>query len=1328
MRQLGLRWILAAIAVVLWTGAGAKSMYAQATNTGTVIGQVTDPSGALIPDAKITLSDPSAGVTLNSATNAQGKFLFSDVQPGTYTITASKSGFSETKSTGLVVNVSTQLTANLTLTVGSESETVEVTAVGTELQTLNATVGQTIGVQAIQSLPSLGHDADTFANLQPGVSPNGSVAGTYNDNNTYLLDGGNNSSDMDGSNSVYITGNASVTGDPTGVATSNGELYGPPSGVMPVPQDSVDEEQVNSANQTADFNNSSGSEVELVTPRGTNRWHGSAYEYYLDNGFDANTWNNNQYGIPLTQYHYSRFGARAGGFLTPSWLGGKFYFFGFFEGYRYPQSTTVSRIVPTASLKAGTFTAPDGSATYPMTAVDPRGIGLNPVVSAMWSKYEPTGNIAGGGGGAAACGTLYNGTTCDGYNEAAFTANMSLPLSSNDMVFRMDHDFNSKMHWFASYRYYKLTQAVDAQYDIGGFFPGDTLGTPVSTANRPIQPWYFVTGLTTSISSNTTNEFHYSFLRNYWAWSDQNAPPQVSGLGGAMEPFGESSAYVLAPFNVDTQDIRTRFWDGHDNFFSDNVSVLKGNHLLQFGGQYQHNYDYHQRSDNGGGINFTPTYQLGGASSQTIDGSDLLDGFPNNENTVRLASAAFGMVSSSQVVYTRSGNALTLNPPLTHAFDQQTIPYYNAYFTDTWHMKPSLTLNYGMGYTLEMPPTEKEGKSTMLVDTADEPVVAQDYLAQREAAAEQGQVYNPQLGFALVGNVGQGTKYPYDPFYGSFSPRVGVAWNPGFSKSTVVRGGYGRIYGRLNGVNQVLVPLLGVGLMQAVSCSNTNMNGTCASAQSNAANAFRVGIDGNSAPLPPAAATLPQPAYPGYNLNAAEGEALDPHYRPNAVDSFDLSIQHQLNSKMLVEVGYIGRLIHHEFSPFNLNAVPYMMSVGGQQFQQAYANLEKYLGCATSAAACGSNVPAAGTAAYTSYVSAVTTQPFFEKSLAGTGYCNGYASCTAAVLNNELSNLTEQAVWSLWSDLDNGGFNTSVIPRSMQNTPIPGSTLGSSGQAPYGMALNASEGYGNYNGGFVTFAVHDWHGLTAQSNLTWSKALGTESEAQASSESTPDNAFDLGTAYGEQAFDRRIVFNTYIIAQEPWYKGQHGFLGRVAGGWQLAPLFTAGSGAPVWCNTWTNAQSFGAGDGIGGYFDDEQCVFTSQYNAGHSAHIGVAGGTDAYGHAVATPVSSPTVNLFKDPVAVWNQVRAPILGIDTKNPGTGPFMGQPYWNLDGQIKKDIRIAESTTFEFSFIATNMLNHRQFQDPYPDVNDPAGWGVMNVQANNPRQMEFGGRINF
>ncbi|MGA2536904.1 MAG: carboxypeptidase-like regulatory domain-containing protein, partial [Terracidiphilus sp.] len=1152
MRQMKLRWFIVTVAAVLCICAGAIQAFGQATNSGTVVGEISDPSGAMIPGASVTLTDASVGVKLTDVSNAEGKYAFTTVPPGTYTISVNKSGFSTSKSEHQVVNIGTQLTINLKMKLGDGSETVVVTVVGTELQTLNSTVGQTIPQEAIDSLPSLNHDVNTFTSMQPGVDPAGNVAGAVNDQSTFLLDGGQITNDMDGSMAVYT---GSFAGDPTGVSGANGQLTTGPTGVMPTPQDSVEEVKINTANQTADFNNSAGAQVEFATPRGTNRWHGGAYEYYLDNGFDANTWQNNQTNTPISQYHYNRFGAKAGGFILPAFWGGRTYFFGFFEGYRYPQAETLEKEVPSANMEAGILTF--GGVNYNMKALDPRGIGINPDVQAMWTKYMPVGNDP-------SCGSLADGL-CDGVNELGYKANLSLPLTSNDMAFRIDHAFSPKWNWFASYRYYKLNLAADEQVDIGGFFPGDTLGTPAALAHRPQQPWYLVTGLTTNLSENTNNDFHYSFLRNFWQWSDNNAPPQVAGLGGAMEPFGETINF-MAPYNVNAQSIRTRFWDGEDNFLSDNVSSLKGNHLIQFGGQYQHNYDYHQRSDNGGGINFTPTFELGdGIGSGLVDMSGIAGGFPNTTTAARAAAAVYGIVTDAQVAYTRSGSDLSLNPPLTHAFDQSTIPYYNVYFSDTWHMKPSFTLTYGMGWTLEMPPTEANGKQTVLVDDTDEPIKSADYLAQRKRAAEQGEVYNPQVGFALVHNVGNGDKYPYDPFYGSFSPRVGVAWNPSFSKATVIRGGYGRIYGRLNGVDLVLSPLLGVGLIQAVQCRQNFMSGTCGPNNPTAANAFRIGVDGSSAPIPAASQTFPQPAYPGFNVIAGSAsEAMDPKFRPNDVDSFDLTIQRQVGQKSLLEVGYIGRLIHHEYQPVNLNAVPYMMSVGGQQFQAAYAQLERALGCATSAGACGAGVPSpllpnstTPNPAYANYINAVAAQPFFEAAMAGTGACIGtmsngsgtaYASCTAAVLDNQLSNLETQSVWSLWSGIESGngltagdGFN---FPRTMMNTTIPGQAFGGNGQFTSGVAENASTGYGNYNGGFISFGTRQWHGLTMQHNFTYSKAMGTGAVVQASSEYTQNDAYNLKAMYGNQNFDRKFVYNTYIVATEPWFKGQNSLLGH----------------------------------------------------------------------------------------------------------------------------------------------------------------------------------------
>lgn len=1351
----------------------ALPAWGQAVATGTVVGTVTDNSGAVVTGAAVTLVDNATGDTRTTTTNDAGHYIFPNVPPATYAIKFSKQGFSELDITNATVLVGTQLTENAQMKLGLVSTTVTVTETsGAELQTMNATVGSTVSGTALNSLPALGRDAGTFMTLQPGVSPDGSVAGAVEDQSAFTLDGGQNSNDMDGTMNTYTP---SYANDPTG-----GAMGGAPTGVMPTPIDSVEEFKVNTAGQTADFNSSAGAQIEMVTRRGTNNWHGSGYEYYLDNNWDANSWTNNNTQTALPSYHYSRFGGRVGGPIVPkNILGGKTYFFANYEGFRWPNVGTYAHSVPSPNMEAGilTFNNPAGQPiTYNIKNYDPRGIGIDPTIQTLWQKYEPQGTPGG-------CGAVGGGSRCDGVNEFGFVGNIALPQTTNFGVARVDHDFGTKWHLNTTYHYYNEHRATSDQVDIGGAFTGDTLGVATSLSNRPQQTWFYTAGLTTNISSNVTNDFHYSYLRNYWAWVTANAPPQPgTDSTGVLEPFGESATQELAPYNVNAQQTRRRFWDGHDNYLRDDVTVLHGNHLFQFGGIYQRNWDYHQRTDNGGGINYTLTYQVGDTpGAGLVDMSSLYAagyaGGAANETaaTDRAAAAVLGIVTDSQVAYTRSGKDLTLNAPLTPAFDQSTIPYYNVYFSDSWHMNPTFTLTLGLGYTIEMPPTEAQGKQVEVVDSSDQMLNLENYLAQRKAFALQGQVYNPEVGYALVGNVGAGLKYPYNPYYGSFSPRISAAWNPQFNadsllgkvfgaNNTVIRGGYNRIYGRLNGVDQVLVPLLGEGLIQPVQCKLALATGACGPATPTADTAFRIGVDGNTAPIPAASPTLPQPIFPGFNnVAAAAGQGFDTNFRPNAIDSFDLTIQRQLSSKLILEVGYIGRRITHEYQPVNINAVPYMMTLGGQSFASAYAAVETAMGCATSYVACGAAVPSSTICtancssssptlspnpAYTNYFNSLPSQPFFEAALSGPGdtYCNGsyagvaLANCTASVAMNQAGNFKSQSVWNLWSALDNGGIGGGPsgttnagwnFPRSMLNSPIYSQcagalTNGCSGQMSGGVALNSSIGYGNYNGAFASFKTTDWHGITSQQNLTFSRALGTGADVQATSEYTPDNPFNLSEMYGRQNFDHTFVYNLYVAYEPPIYKGQHGLMGRLAGGWSFAPIFTAGTGNPQECNTLSaDSQSFGAGDGVN-FADNENCLFTTRppNPSVHETFHPASGGNAAY----------TDVNYFSNPAAVAATARAPILGLDHHDGGTGILSNLPYWNMDLQIKKLTNLSERFSIETQFMFLNVFNHPQFNagatgnDPLDIGNLPGAWGDSSAQANKPRAMEFGIRLNF
>ena len=1331
-------------------------VFGQGTNTGTVIGTVTDPTGAVVPGVAITLTDASTGTRLTSVTNSEGQYVLVNVQPSTYNISSAKAGFSKDEIQGVIVSVGTQTTANFKMVVGSETTVVEVTASASDLQTMNASTGTTVDPALVESLPAIGRDVATFTTMQPGVAPGGQVAGTTVDQTTFQLDGGSNTADMDGTQGVYTSNNvnSSIGGFFAG-ATGAG-------GVVPMPQDSVEEFKVSTTGQTADFNNSSGSQSQIVTKRGHEKWHGTAYEYYLDSNIGANTWQNNfpNAYTPKASYHFNRFGAAAGGPIAPKIWGGKTYLFANYEGFRYPLSATYERTVPSYEfLQLGQLTF--GSNTYSaatLKAKDPRNIGMNATLANVYKTQLPNAPVGDNGPGNglvgtfdSSCGAL-SGAVCDGVNIVGYKANVLTPQSSNFLATRMDHDFGAKWHLMASYRYYSFTNLTSNQVDIGGVLPGDTPGVPKALTPRPQSPWFLAVGLTTNISTTLTNDFHYSYVRNFWQWKGANAPAQVAGAAGAIEPLGESSTIVLSPYNVNAQNIRTRIWDGKDNFFSDNLTKLAGNHLIQFGGQFQHNFNYHQRTDNGASINYTPTYQIGGdTTGGNITYSPTgIGGLATTGAYRRIADTYYGLVTATQVAntYSNSGGTLSLNPALTAIGAHTTIPYYNLYVTDTWKAKPSLSINYGISWALEMPPTERNGNQVMFTDVTGNAIHIQDYLNNRRNAALAGQVYNPEIGFALIKNVGPGgRKYPYDPYYAAFSPRLSFAWNPKFQSpsltkifgdgTTVIRGGYGRIYGRINGDMQVLNPLLSPGLILATQCkfaqntassaaSPTPGTGTCTQTNFNETTAYRfgttAGLDGVSPALTNAAlpATLSQPYHPGFDgPGVSIASPVDPSMRPNDVDTFNFSIQRQVNNKMLVEVGYIGRLVHHEYIMENPNVVPYMMSLGGQSFASAYLALEGAFGCTTSASLCAKSATP----------TTVAPQPFFEQALAGTGYCNTYSSCTAAVVAKQATNFRAQNVFSIWQALDNNtatnGFN---FPRSLMGTPTSNAQYGGAGQVVTGLSIGTPNGYSNYHGGYVSFKTSNFHGLTFQENLTISKALGLNAYNQSTSSISAVDSFNLREQYGRQSFDQKAIFNTFIVYQIPYYSTQSGIIGRLVGGWTLSPVLTAGTGQPLQCVTNNSGQNFGGEDGATFTDANENCVFTSTPSIGRpQTYRGIAGGTDPLGVAVGTTTKG-NVNFFSNPVAVYDSVRPLLLGLDNRSGGGGRISGLGYLNVDLSVKKKLVVYEKVSMEFTGVISNVMNHLDFSNPSMSLQSTSNWGTTKTQGNAPRQIQMGVRASF
>lgn len=1316
MHRLSSSWRTASFLLILLvlTG-GAPYSRGQATATGTIVGLVTDPSGAAIPAAKVTLTDDATGVIRSVDTNQAGRYVFPAVKLGTYDLRVDKAGFAPVRIGGQTVSVAATLTANVQLTVGSQSQVVEANASPVaELQTLDASLGTALSGEQALALPNLGRDASSLLIYQANANPGGEISGAMKDQDTFLLDGGNNTSDIDGTGALYTS---------PGFSSNNSG-----NGVVPTPVESIQEIRVTTSNPTADYSIASGGEVMMVTKRGTNAWHGSLYDFYQANWLNANDWNDNRLGIHQQKNHQNRFGAALGGPLLPAaWnqaVGGKTFFYMNFEGRRYPLAQTVTAEVPSALMRQGILQMQDGAGNWEQynlatstacgasggQACDPRHIGLSPIVSQLWSKHMPTG-------GTAAAASAVGG---DGHNTLGLPGQVSIPTSDNSFVARVDHDFGANWQLMASYHYDKSitpNAASFPQFDWGGILPGDTLGTPALTSIHPVQPRYFVTALTGQITPNLVNQFHFNYVRNWWSWQTAGAPALISGVPAAVSVGGAGISPGLDGMNINWPAARARTWNGHDWNYRDDVSWNHGNHLVQFGGNWDHTWVRFVRDDASGALT-TPVYNLGGAHILSSADyrpptctSTLTSGcIVNTAAWDSLYYEALGVLDSASVVGTRSGANLSLQKQGTPIGATSAIDDWSLYASDAWHVTPQLTVTYGFNWGAQMPPVEANGAQDILVDANGNPVTTTGYLSEKTKDALAGKNYNPTLGYEPVGAVKSLGKYPFKPYYGGFGPRLSAAWNPHFdggwmqrllgSDASVLRAGWGRLYDRSNGTTLVITPLSGVGFAQGDTCYGANSPSATSTAAScngkatqTAATAFRLGTDGNVAPLPALPSTLSLPIQPGVNSPAvANGQTISPDFRPASVDEFTVSWQRQLPHQTILQVAWVGRWERNEFRTIDMNTVPYMMTLGGQSFAQAYAAL------ATQLSANPSISPAA-----------VTPQPFFEAALAkGPGnYCANQPSCTAAVAANEGPNGTNNFallnVANIWSDMEQ---NWVFGPAMIQSQGLGGAELAT------------SNGRSTYNAGVLSLQKRSANGLTLNGNLTWSHALDMGNYYQAASGSQTVNAFDPKYDYGTSLYDLRWVGNLVALYQLP-YRGQ-GWQGRLLGGWSIAPIFTWHSGDPlsVGGNSWEEYGSPAVNS------DNDVAAIPIKPIPQATPHFGFTT-TGTVGSAANN--NGIGINAFADPAAVQNSFRAPILGKDSSRMTVFGY-GPAFWNLDLNLRKDFQVSERLGATLNLEMTNAFNHVNWADPNLYLNDPADFGTITGVKNGPRQMELGLRLHW
>src|SRR5579862_1414312 len=366
--------------------------------TTSLRGTIKDPTGALVPGAKITITDKATGKTTSTVADSSGAYSFAQIAPSTYTIVVSAGGFgNQTKSAELLVNQ--PATIDFTMTVQASQEVINVSAEAQTLNTTDASLGNSMNNSLIQALPSETRNVPDLLALQPGVlylpttqdSRSGAVNGGRSDQGNITLDG--------------IDDNDQV----------NGTAF---TGVLRETQDSVQEFRVTTSNSNSDEGRSSGAQVSLVTKSGTNKFHGAAYYYYRPTNTVANDWFNKQAeynsGLPNVPGKLIRniFGGDLGGPIIKD----KLFFFGNYEGQRLAENAQVNQTDPTATYQAGQLLYPntDGGTTVltpdQVAALDvgckvcntsayPYGPGPNPNALAYFALLPtPNGSTLGDGG------------------------------------------------------------------------------------------------------------------------------------------------------------------------------------------------------------------------------------------------------------------------------------------------------------------------------------------------------------------------------------------------------------------------------------------------------------------------------------------------------------------------------------------------------------------------------------------------------------------------------------------------------------------------------------------------------------------------------------------------------------------------------------------------------------------------------------------------------------------------------------------------------------------------------------------------------------------
>ncbi len=789
--------------------------------TSRVEGTLQDQTGGILPGVEVKLVNVETNVERIALTNDNGLYVFPQVAQGKYRIVAAMAGFKTAVVEGVVIEVGIPGTVNMKLEIGEISDQVVVNGSQSQavINTVNAEINTVISREQIQVLPLNGRSVTELALLQAGVTGGGSIAreasvnGTRGTFNNLLLDGINNQDNFVRTDAFF--------------------------GVIPLRESFVEEFNLTTSNSESDAG-LGVSQTMMVTRGGTNRYHGEAFYYHRNDALNANGFFNNSAGLSKERVRNHQYGGNVGGPI----LKDKLFFFVNYEEERDPGTVSVARqvLVPGARQGEYSYLRQDNGQRNTVNLLTLTGVTIDPAIKKL-IDLAPSPNDA---------------TVGDGYNISGFRFNSPARQDQDWLVLRVDFEPNPRHSISGTFHQFRYDFPNDPNNDIDARFPGLTGAGQKSTRRLGAYSWRYTP------TATLTNESRFGFQYAPVKFFTEETFKDGYKIRFSDPNLGEID---LIENPVQTFDPQGRTAPVYE--FADNASLLKGDHTFRFGGGARW-----VRVDLFNTIGVVPEYYLGfGAGNpDPLEASLFPGGVSANDlgTASELLSILGGYVDSARQTFnvTSPTSGFVKGADEARLLKQNIVNFFAA---DTWRIRPSVTLNFGLRWEFHGVPGEANGLALLPTGPA-------------------GAVLDPN---ATVDFAGAGTgRTFFQNDWNNLAPQVGIAWKPFGDPKTVLRAGFGLNYVIDNNMTTVRNALAGNdGLSQGVYL--TGLTGTVSG--------------GGITPVPVPTFEIPRTARDGILMDpTAALFTIDPDLRVPYVQQWNIGIQREILPDLGLEVRYVG--------------------------------------------------------------------------------------------------------------------------------------------------------------------------------------------------------------------------------------------------------------------------------------------------------------------------------------------------------------------------------------------------------------------------------------